>query len=101
MVVIGAGLGGLCSAAYLARAGLPVTVVERQPKVGGYASSFQCGRFTFEVSLHGSTLKGEALQSIFEDLNIRTKLELAPLPELYRLLGGAVDLVVPQRDPDA
>jgi phytoene dehydrogenase-like protein len=101
VVVIGAGLGGLCSAAYLARAGLPVTVVERRPKVGGYATSFQRGRYTFEVSLHGSTLRGEALQSIFEDLNIRTKLELAPLPELYRLLGGAVELVVPQRDPDA
>jgi prolycopene isomerase len=101
VVVIGAGLGGLCSAAYLARAGLPVTVVERRSKVGGYASSFQRGRFVFEVSLHGSTLRGEALQSIFEDLGIRTKLELAPLPELYRLLGSAVDLVVPQRDPEA
>jgi phytoene dehydrogenase-like protein len=101
VVVIGAGLGGLCSAAYLARAGLPVTVVERRPKVGGYASSFQRGRFVFSVSLHGSTFKGEALQNIFEDLDIRTKLELAPLPELYRHLGGTVDLVVPQHDPEA
>jgi prolycopene isomerase len=101
VVVIGAGLGGLSSAAYLARAGLPVTVVERHKVVGGYATSFQRGRFTFEVSLHGSTLRGEALQQIFEELGIREELELVPLPELYRLLGGAVDLVVPQRDPEA
>ena len=101
VVVIGAGLGGLSSAAYLARAGLPVTVVERHEVVGGYATSFQRGRFTFEVALHGSTLMGEALQQIFEELGIRESLELVPLPEFYRLLGGAVDLVVPQRDPGA
>lgn len=101
VVVIGAGLGGLSSAAYLARAGLPVTVVESHAVVGGYATSFQRGRFTFEVSLHGSSLRGEALQQIFEELGIREAVELVPLPELYRLQGGAVDLVVPQRDPEA
>ncbi|MDJ0784637.1 MAG: NAD(P)/FAD-dependent oxidoreductase [Desulfosarcinaceae bacterium] len=101
VVVIGAGLGGLCSAAYLARAGLPVTVVEQRPAVGGYASSFRRGRFTFEVSLHGSALRGRAVQKILTDLGVADRLELAPLPEFYRLLGGAVDLVVPQCDPDA
>jgi prolycopene isomerase len=101
IVVIGAGLGGLCSAAYLARAGLPVTIVERHHKVGGYATSFRRGRFIFEVSLHGATLRGEVPQQILVDLGIRERLQLHPLPEFYRLLGGTVDLVVPQCDPGA
>jgi prolycopene isomerase len=101
VVVIGAGLGGLCCAAYLARAGLPVTVVERHNKVGGYATSFRRGRFTFEVSLHGAPLMGKVPQQILADLGIRERLHLTPLPEFYRLLGGAVDLVVPQNDPQA
>jgi prolycopene isomerase len=101
IVVIGAGLGGLCSAAYLARAGLPVTVVERHDKVGGYATSFRRGRFTFEVSLHGSSLMGAVPQQILAELGIRERLQLVPLPEFYRLLGGAVDLVVPQCAPEA
>jgi prolycopene isomerase len=101
IVVIGGGLGGLCSAAYLARAGLPVTLIESQAKVGGYATSFKRGRFTFEVSLHGSTLRGEAPQDILADLGIRERLQLTPLPECYRLMGGAVDIVIPQCDPEA
>ena len=34
-VVIGAGHNGLTLAAYLARAGLNVAVVERNPRIGG------------------------------------------------------------------
>jgi phytoene dehydrogenase-like protein len=40
VVVIGAGVGGLSAAIYLAQHGLPVTVVEASPFTGGLASSF-------------------------------------------------------------
>ncbi|MGB9500015.1 MAG: FAD-dependent oxidoreductase [Dissulfuribacterales bacterium] len=52
-VIIGAGLGGLCCGAYLARQGIPVTIVEQHAIPGGYATSFDRaqGKFTFEVSL--------------------------------------------------
>jgi phytoene desaturase len=39
VVVIGAGVGGLCAAAKLAYAGRRVLVVEREPRVGGRAST--------------------------------------------------------------
>ena len=37
VVVIGAGLGGLVSAAYLAKYGFPVTLIEQHNIPGGYA----------------------------------------------------------------
>ena len=38
-IVVGAGHNGLVCAAYLARAGLAVKVVERRPVIGGAAAS--------------------------------------------------------------
>lgn len=39
-VAISAGLGGLVCGAYLAKQGIPVTVVEQHSIPGGYATSF-------------------------------------------------------------
>ena len=44
VVVIGGGLAGLAAACDLAQAGLPVTVLERRPFLGGRAYSFLDGR---------------------------------------------------------
>lgn len=49
-VVIGAGIGGLCAAAYLARAGIRTTVVEARPIVGGAAETAMLGD-TFRIPL--------------------------------------------------
>jgi prolycopene isomerase len=47
VVVIGAGIGGLTAAAYLARVGLNVQVFEQHTVPGGYVSSFTREGFTF------------------------------------------------------
>ncbi len=52
VVVIGAGLGGLSSAAYLAKAGKKVLILEHHSVPGGYAHEFRRGKYRFEVALH-------------------------------------------------
>ena len=51
-VVIGAGLGGLATAALLAKAGRAVLVVERGDAPGGYAHSFTRGPYRFDPAVH-------------------------------------------------
>ncbi len=102
-VIIGAGLGGLCCGACLARQGIPVTVVERHDIPGGYATSFDRagGKFTFEVSLHGTSIHNNKAAEVLNNLGVLDKLDLVELPEVYRLKGPGLDISVPQRDPEA
>ena len=102
-VIIGAGLGGLCCGAYLAKQGIPVTVVEQHSVPGGYATSFdrKGGKFTFEVSLHGSSIHNNTTAHILDNIGVLKKLELVRLPEVYRLKTPNLDISVPQQDPEA
>lgn len=52
VIVIGAGPGGLTTAAYLALAGRRVLVVEARDVVGGHMSAFSHGGYEFDVGLH-------------------------------------------------
>ena len=51
VIVIGSGVGGLSTAALLARHGRRVLVVERHSEPGGYAHSFRRGGYTFDPAL--------------------------------------------------
>jgi prolycopene isomerase len=52
VVIIGAGLGGLSAAGYLAKAGKKVLVLEHHSVPGGYAQEFRRGKYRFDVALH-------------------------------------------------
>jgi phytoene desaturase len=49
VVVIGAGFAGLSAAAFMARAGWKVTVVEKNPTAGGRARQLKADGFTFDM----------------------------------------------------
>ena len=101
VVVIGAGLGGLTAAAYLVRAGFPVTVVEQHDVPGGYATSFDrlAGRYTFEVSLHQTAATGTITEQILRELGLWGKVPLVPVPELARIITPDFDLTLPAANP--
>jgi len=52
VTILGAGLSGLSAGHALARAGVPVRVVEKEPYVGGLAASFRSGAFTYDLGPH-------------------------------------------------
>ena len=49
VLIIGAGPGGLASAMLLAKAGLDVTVIEKQPHVGGRTSAIEGAGYRFDL----------------------------------------------------
>lgn len=104
-VVVGAGLGGLSTAAGLSKAGKKVLLVERHNVPGGYASSFLRGRFEFDVSLHelSGVGAGDAkgpLWMLLNEYGVADKVVFIPIPELYRCVMPDVDVTVPANRDD-
>lgn len=100
VVVIGAGLGGLSSAAFLAKEGKKVLLLERHYVPGGYASSFLRGRFEFEISLHELSGLGDEsnpgpLWKMLNTVDVARRVEFLRIPEFYRCVLPDVDFVVP------
>jgi phytoene dehydrogenase-like protein len=95
VVIIGAGHNGLTCAAYLARAGLAVKVVERRPVVGGAAVTeefhpgFRNSVASYTVSLLNPTIIRE-LDLAGHGLSIveRRAQNFLPLPDGRYLLSG-------------
>jgi protoporphyrinogen oxidase len=52
VVVVGGGFAGLAAAYELAKAGRKVTLLEKEPRLGGLASGFQVGEHTLERFYH-------------------------------------------------
>jgi YbgC/YbaW family acyl-CoA thioester hydrolase len=97
VVVVGAGLGGLACAADLANRGASVLVLERHSLVGGYASSFERGPFTFDVSQHsvGGLRPGGSFHTLLERLEVAGEVELAFPETLATLVSGEETLALP------
>ena len=50
-IVVGAGMGGLSTAAFLSMAGMKVAVFEKHDKPGGYVTSFTLHGVRFDAGL--------------------------------------------------
>lgn len=89
-IVIGAGNGGLMTAATLAKKGVKTLLIDKHNIPGGSASSIHRGRFEFEPSLHELSGVGEPdnpsiLRKVFEEVGAEVDWCLEHT-ELYRLI---------------
>jgi prolycopene isomerase len=96
-VVIGAGLGGLGAAGYLARAGHTVVVLEHHTVPGGYAHEFKRRRFRFEVALHAldGAGRGGWLQPMLDDLGVLDRVEFIEIDPFYTARFPDLEITVP------
>ena len=71
-IIIGAGISGLVSACYLAKAGLKTLVIEAQEHAGGCCSYFHRNGFEFDSGAHslGSFRQGGQFYRVFSELGI-------------------------------
>ncbi len=106
IVIIGAGIGGLCAAAQLAGAGVPVTVVERMMAPGGKLRTVDCGGATVDAGPTVFTARW-VFEALFESLGERLDdhLTLVKSERLARHAwgdGSGLDLWAdPERSRDA
>lgn len=90
VLIVGAGPGGLATAMLLAKAGLQVTIIEKQPRVGGRTSLIEGDGFHFDL---GPTffLYPQILDEIFAAVgrDLRREVPMKRLDPQYRLVFGA------------
>ena len=85
--MIGAGIGGITAAAHLARAGLHVTVVEKDREPGGRCSRLVRDGHRFDIGPTLLVMPG-LYEAEFDALgaSLHERLELRPVDPTYRLV---------------
>ena len=96
-IIIGSGLGGLSCAAYLAKNGLKVLVLEKQNVSGGYAASFRRGAYVFGSTMHmlEGVGQGQFWKGFFDLCGAGTSLEFTKLKYSFRLIFPEHDIRLP------
>lgn len=100
VAIIGAGIGGLTAAALLAKAGMSVCVLEKEPHVGGYLAGFRRRDFRFDTAVHWLNQCGTEglVNKIFEFLGYDHPVAI-PQKSIRRYKGNKFDYLL-TNDPD-
>lgn len=90
-IIIGAGVGGLSAAAYLAQAGRRVIVLEQDNHLGGTAHVFRRSGFTFPTGPQSFTMPAYIAGSLLE-LGVEQPLRF--IRDCFQVRRGAIDVVI-------
>ncbi|MGH9054641.1 MAG: phytoene desaturase family protein [Acidimicrobiales bacterium] len=90
-MVVGAGVGGLCTAARLAKAGARVLLVERSDRVGGRASTVEVDGFLVNTGAVAIEYGG-VMEQTFHEVGAGWDIRIPDPPVLFRIGGRDVDL---------
>lgn len=93
-VIIGAGFSGLSAAAFLAREGIEVSVIEKNTMPGGRARKFEAKGFTFDMGPSWYWMP-DVMENFFAAFGRKTSdyFELKRLDPSYRVYFGKDDFV--------
>jgi all-trans-retinol 13,14-reductase len=82
-VIIGSGLGGLCSAFILSKEGFKVCVLEKNRQLGGSLQIFSRNKVIFDTGIHyiGGLNAGQNLYRYFSYFGLMDKLKLKKMDE--------------------
>lgn len=93
VIVVGAGIGGLSSAALLAKQGFKVLVLEQQSQPGGYCHSIERGDFAFSAGVTAITglWQGGPVDRFLKGLGISPDGRFTPHSCRYVYKGQSID----------
>jgi protoporphyrinogen oxidase len=74
VAILGGGITGLTAAFYLLRAGADVTVFEGRPQLGGLATYFNFGPFSWDKFYHCILTTDQPLLQLIDDLDLSSEL---------------------------
>lgn len=103
-VIVGGGLAGLTAAAFLARSGASVTVLEKASEPGGRARTVEREGFRFNLGSHAFYLEGEGAEA-YRELEVEvsgsvpdpSSLRAADAAGIYRFPAGPGSLLGNER----
>jgi protoporphyrinogen oxidase len=78
VAIVGGGFTGLAAAYELARAGIPVTVLEAELEIGGLAAAFEVGGEKLDRFYHHWFTNDAAVMDLVDELGLRERVEINP-----------------------
>jgi phytoene desaturase len=89
-IVIGSGMGGLTTAAILAKKGLKTLLFEKEKQVGGYVVSFKRDGFTFDATgaFVGGCQEGGEFYQVLKEIGAHEEIEFIPIHHIQNIYPG-------------
>ncbi|MBA3036026.1 MAG: NAD(P)/FAD-dependent oxidoreductase, partial [Desulfobacterium sp.] len=99
VVVLGSGIGGLCTAALLANKGYKILVTEKLPIIGGRCATLKYKGFKIPTGVLGVPMAG-TFKSIFEEVGAEFNVTPMTVPPKHRIDNEIIDMSK-SNQPDA